>query len=123
MSNWFIAVRPNEFVVSTVLDMLLAYWKDYNCTVDYYFMHLFISMCLNAVPSIAGNMPRENSYHSIMLGNVLAKDYNKDWWDDVKAHVFLHKLNYRKADEAAKNPHSFYNVLFTQKENLSHADI
>ena len=123
LSNWFIAVRLNEFVVSSVLDMLLAYWKDYNCTVDYYFMHLFISMCLNAVPSIAGNMPRENSYHSIMLGNVLAKDYNKDWWDDVKAHVFLHKLNYRKADEAAKNPHSFYNVLFTQKENLSHADI
>lgn len=112
LSNWFIAAHPNDFVVSTVLDMLLAYWKDYNCTVDYYIMHLFITMCLNAVPSIAENMPRENSYHSIMLGNVLAKDYNEDWWNDVKAHVFLHKLNYRKADEAAKNPHSFYNKIF-----------
>lgn len=112
LSNWFIAAHPNDFVVSTVLDMLLAYWKDYNCTVDYYIMHLFITMCLNAVPSIAESMPRENSYHSIMLGNVLAKDYNEDWWNDVKAHVFLHKLNYRKADEAAKNPHSFYNKIF-----------
>lgn len=115
LSNWFIAAHPNDFVVSTVLDMLLAYWKDYNCTVDYYIMHLFISMCLNAVPSIAESMPRENSYHSIMLGSVLAKDYNEDWWNDVKAHVFLHKLNYRKADEAdeaAKNPHSFYNKIF-----------
>lgn len=115
LSNWFIAARPNDFVVSTVLDMLLAYWKDYNCTVDYYIMHLFISMCLNAVPSIAESMPRENSYHSIMLSSVLAKDYNEDWWNDVKAHVFLHKLNYRKADEAAKNPRSFYNEIFTQK--------
>lgn len=122
LSNWFIAAHPNDFVVSTVLDMLLAYWKDYNCTVDYYIMHLFISMCLNALPSIAESMPRENSYHSIMLGSVLAKDFNEDWWNDVKAHVFLHKLNYRKADEAAGNPLSFYNVLFTQKENLSHAD-
>lgn len=115
LSNWFIAAHPNDFVVSTVLDMLLAYWKDYNCTVDYYIMHLFISMCLNAVLSIAESMPRENSYHSIMLGSVLAKDYNEDWWNDVKAHVFLHKLNYRKADEAdeaAKNPHSFYNKIF-----------
>ena len=75
-------------------------------------MHLFISTALNAVPSIAENMPRENSYHSIMLGNVLAKDYNEGWWNDVKAHVFLRKLNYRKADEAAKNPHSFYNKIF-----------
>ena len=122
LSNWFIAAHPNDFVVSTVLDMLLAYWKDYNCTVDYYIMHLFISMCLSTVPSIAESMPRENSYHSIMLGSVLAKDYNEDWWNDVKAHVFLHKLNYRKAGEAAGNPRSFYNVLFTQKENLSHAD-
>lgn len=115
ISNWFIAAYPNDFVVSTVLDMLLAYWKDYNCTVDYYIMHLFISMCLNAVPSIAESMPRENSYHSIMLGSVLAKDYNEDWWNDVKAHVFLHKLNYRKADEAVRNPRSFYNEIFTQK--------
>lgn len=112
LSNWFIAARPNEFVVSTVLDMLLAYWKDYNCTVDYYIMHLYIGMALKAVPSLAESMPRENSYQSIMLGRVLAKDYDKDWWDDVKAHVFLHKLNYRKADEAAKNPHSFYNKIF-----------
>lgn len=111
-SNWFIAARPNDFVVSTALDMLLAYWKDYNCTVDYYIMHLFISMCLKAVPSIAESIPRENSYHSIMLGSVLAKDYNYNWWNDVKTNVFLHKLNYRKADEAVKNPNSFYNVIF-----------
>ena len=63
--------------------MLLAYWKDYNCTVDYYIMHLFFTMCLYAVPSIAESMPRENSYHSIMLNSVLAKDYNEDWWNDV----------------------------------------
>jgi hypothetical protein len=115
LSNWFIAAHPNDFVVSTVLDMLLAYWKDYNCTVDYYIMHLFITMCLNAVPSIAESMPRENSYHSIMLNSVLAKDYNEDWWNDVKAHVFLHKLNYRKADEASRNPRSFDNAIFKQK--------
>lgn len=87
LSNWFIAAHPNDFVVSIVLDMLLAYWKDYNCAVDYYIMHLFISMCLNAVPSIAESMPRENSYHSIMLGSVLAKDYNEDWWNVVR-HTF-----------------------------------
>ena len=90
--------------------------------VDYYIKHLYIALCLNAVPSIAENMPHENSYHSIMLGYVLAKDYNEDWWNNVKDHVFLHKLNYRKAGEATKNLHSFYNTLFTQNDNYSHAD-
>lgn len=115
LSNWFIAARPNEIVVSTVLDMLLAYWKDYNCTVDYYIMHLFIGYALQNMPSIAEKMPRENSYHGIMLGSVLAKDFNKEWWDDVKAHVFLHKLDYRHEKEASSNPSSFYNAFFKQK--------
>lgn len=116
LSNWFIAARPNEIVISSVLAMLLAYWKDYNCTVDYYIMHLFIGYALQQFPSIMEKMPRENSFHSLMLRNVLGMDYNKEWWDDVKAHVFLHKLSYRNNDVLALNHCSFYNTIFT-KEN------
>lgn len=113
LSTWFIAACKENFVVSTVLNMLFGYWKDYNCTVDYYIIHLFIGYALQHIPSIADKMPRLNSYHGIMLMNMLGKDYNKEWWEDVKAHVFLHKLNYRKAEEASRNPHSFYNAIFT----------
>lgn len=115
LSNWFIAARPNEIVVSAVLDMLLAYWKNYNCTVDYYIMHLFISYALQNNLAITESMPRENSFHSIMLGNVLDKDFNNEWWEEVKAHVFIHKLNYRKANVAKANPRSFYNEIFSRR--------
>jgi len=57
-------------------------------------------------------MPHENSYHSLMLASVLSKPYNDEWWQDVKAHVFIHKLNYRKETEAAKVHNSFYNKIF-----------
>lgn len=114
LSNWFIATPPEEIIVSAVLDMLLAYWKNYSCTVDYYMMHLFIGYALRNFPSVAERMPRENSYHSLMLGNALGRDFNKEWWDDVMAHVFMHKLNYRKVNIAGENPNSFYCKLFTQ---------
>lgn len=46
LSNWFIAAVPHHIVISSVLDMLLVYWKDYNCLVDYYIFHLFL-VCLS----------------------------------------------------------------------------
>lgn len=117
LSNWFIAAVPNNVICSTVLDMLLAYWRDYDCVVDYYMFHLFMGLCLDAFPEINAQIPHENSYYSIMLGNKLKNDYNEAWWQDVANHVFIHKLNYRKAKEAAENQQSFYNELFRQRIN------
>lgn len=118
LSNWFIAVRPNHPLISTVLDMLLAYWKDYDCTVDYFIMHLFISLMFKAYPDIPKNMPKENSRHTFMLERMAARPYNEDWWNEVKAHVFAHKMNRRKIDKYSKNPSSYYNVVFRQQREL-----
>lgn len=68
LSNWFIAAMPHQIVISSVLDMLLAYWKDYYCLVDYYIFHLFLGLSLREFPMVEARMPRENSYHSILLG-------------------------------------------------------
>ena len=114
LSNWFIAAKPQHVVISTVFDMLLAYWRDYDCTVDYFIMHLFLDMTFKAMPETIAEMPRENSYHSLMLASVLSKPYNDEWWQDVKAHVFIHKLNYRKETEAAKVHNSFYNSIINR---------
>lgn len=113
LSNWFIAAKPHHVVIGAVLDMLLAYWKDYNCTVDYFIMHLFLNMTFKKVPQVWDEMPRENSNHSLVLASVMDKPYNDAWWDDVKAHVYLHKLNYRKEGDASKVHNSFYNHIFS----------
>ena len=44
ISNWFISACSNNEVLMAVRDMLFAYWKDYNCTLDYYIFHLFFAM-------------------------------------------------------------------------------
>ncbi len=118
LSNWFIATVPNHFLISTVLDMLLAYWKDYDCTVDYFIMHLFISLMFKAYPDIPKNMPRENSRYTFILERMAAKPYNAEWWNEVKAHVFAHKMNRRKIDKYSKNPNSYYNVVFRQQREM-----
>lgn len=108
LSTWFFASVPNHIVIATVLDMLLAYWKDFDCLVDYYIIHLFLGMALQEFPEVMEKMPRENSYHSLLLGNALGREFCEEAWNDLIEHVSIHKMNYRKADEAMKNKNGYY---------------
>ena len=116
LSNWFIAAMPNEIIVSSVLEMLLAYWKDYDCLVDYYICHLFLGMTLREFPEVVVKMPRENSYHSLLLGNALGRDYREDDWKALIEHVSIHKLNYRKTDEAMRNENSYCSHIIEKSD-------
>lgn len=111
LSNWFIAATPDNVVLTSVYDMLTAYWRDYDCTIDYYMMHLFISCALKAFPEMERGMPKLNSRYSFFLGDALSRTYSQEAWQELVDHVAIHKLNYRKADEARKKPLSYYNFI------------
>lgn len=111
LSNWFIAATPDNIVLTSVYDMLTAYWRDYDCTIDYYMMHLFISCALKAFPEMERGIPKLNSRYSFFLGDALSRTYSQEAWQELVDHVAIHKLNYRKADEARKNPLSYYNFI------------
>lgn len=115
LSNWFIAAVPNQIVVSSILDIVLAYWKDYDCLVDYYIFHLFLGLALHEFPVIEARMPRENSFHSIMLGDALARTFRQEQWQDLIDHVSIHKFNFRKVEEALKNPYSYCAYIVAQR--------
>lgn len=108
LSNWFIAAVPDHVVVASVLDMLLAYWRDFDCLVNYYVMHLFLGLALHEFPEVVAKMPRENSYHSILLGDALGRTFREEDWKDLIDHVSIHKMNYRKAEEASVNKNGYY---------------
>lgn len=108
LSNWFIAARPGHAVISAVLEMICAYWRDYDCTVNYYMMHHFLGMTREAFPHTWASMPRLVSNHSILLGGALGRKFNTSAWEDLTAHVSIHKLNYRKAEASSRNPRSYY---------------
>lgn len=103
ISNWFIAAVAGNAVVRAVYDMLVAYWRDYDCTVDYYMMHLFLELSQAHFPEIWTEMPCLNSRHALLLGGALATPYKAEDWKELTAHVCIHKLNYRKVDAAMKN--------------------
>lgn len=70
-----------------------------------------MGLALSEFPQFMARMPHENSNHSLLLGDALSRTYSQEAWQELVDHVAIHKLNYRKADEARNNPQSYYNFI------------
>lgn len=111
ISTWFIAAKPNNPIVNETLQLMYAYWKDYDCLVDYYLIHLFISWSAKRHTEYFRIMPKGNSYHAIMLGGALDKVFNEASWDNLTEHVLFHKMTYRHTEKAKATEGSCYNHI------------
>lgn len=111
MSNWLIHAKAGNPLLKDILNMLLAYWKGFDCTIEYYIFHLFFSVVSKRYPEMILKMPKGNSFHAIMLRDHLAMDYNDSWWNELTQHVCFHKLSYRQEKKAKVNSNSFWNHI------------
>lgn len=95
LSNWFIhAKEPGNPLLIEVRDSLYAYWKEYDCVVEYYIFHLFFGKAAKHHPEMIQKMPRGNSYHALWLGE--HANIGNETWEQLMTNVPFHKLNWRK---------------------------
>lgn len=115
ISNWCIGAQPEQWALVRLRDMLWAYWREHDCVLDYYIFHRFFDLIVNAHPDVLDLMPLRRSNYSLRLRDRMADNYNAAWWAELTSHVCLHKLNYRKAADAASNVHSYYSTAIMLK--------
>ena len=109
ISNWFIHAKKGNMLLRDLRDMLYAYWRDYDCTVEYYIFHLFFRVVARRYPEMIAKMPKGNSYHALLLRDRIDQPFDKVWWEKLKANVPFHKLNYRKVPNNASG--TFYEYI------------
>lgn len=117
ISNWFISAHSNNEVLMTLRDMLFAYWKDYNCTLDYYIFHLFFTMVANEYPEQIAAMPYGYSMNSLVLLHHLNDEFNQEKWNKLTSKVSFHKLAFRLNGEIINNKGNYYNLILNNNYN------
>jgi hypothetical protein len=111
ISNWFISAHSNNVVLRTLRDMLFAYWKEYNCTLDYYIFHLFFAMVAKEYPAQIAVMPYGYSMNSLVLLHHWCEPFDRRKWDKLTENVCFHKLAFRTGDEVKSNIENYYNHI------------
>ncbi len=114
ISNWFITACTNNEVLILLRDMLFAYWKDYDCTLDYYIFHLFFAQISKEYPEAIANMPYGQSTNSLALLHHLNENFNQRRWENLTSKVCFHKLAFRIPKEIEVNKDNYYNYILTE---------
>ena len=117
ISNWFISAHSNNEVLIALRDMLYAYWKDYDCVLDYYIFHLFFVVISKEYPDQILAMPYGQSQNSLVLLHHWSEKFDQKKWDKLTSQVCFHKLAFRVSEETKKNKASYYyHILNTYKD-------
>lgn len=111
ISNWFVTSCTNNEVLMVVRDMLYAYWKDFDCVIDYCMFHLFFYMVAKEYPECIESMPYGSSQRSIALMNHWNKSFSQRQWDRLVGSVAFHKLSYRVSGVVRENKGNYYNYI------------
>lgn len=111
ISNWFITACKNNVILMALRDMLYAYWKDYDCTLDYYIFHLFFAMLSKEYPEKIAAMPYGSSLNSLVLLHHWSEKFDQKNWNKLTSQVSFHKLNYRVSEGIINKKDNYYHTI------------
>lgn len=114
ISNWFISACSNNEVLMVLREMLYVYWKDYDCTLDYYIFHLFFAMISKEYPEPIAAMPYGQSQNSLVLLHHWGEKFDQKKWDKLTSKVCFHKLAFRVGEDVQNNKENYYNYILTE---------
>ena len=114
ISNWFITACQNNPLLMTLRDMLYAYWKDYDCVLEYFIFHRFFEMIAAERIDEVSKMPYAYSPNSLALGHNWEKTFKQGTWDRLVSEVPFHKLSYKIDDGVIDDKTNYYNYIISE---------
>lgn len=114
ISNWFITACRNNEVLRVLREILYAYWRDYDCVLDYYIFHLFFAMISKEYPKQMAAMPYAQSQRSLVLLHHWGEKFDQRKWDRLMSEVCFHKLAFRVSDSVKNDKDNYYNYILNQ---------
>lgn len=118
ISNWFISACSNNEVLIVLREMLYAYWKDYDCVLDYYIFHLFFAVISKEYPEQIAAMPYGQSQNSLVLLHHWGEKFDQKKWDKLTEKVCFHKLAFRVEKALTENPDNYYSKIISEYGNI-----
>ena len=118
ISNWFITACRNNEVLRVLREMLYAYWRDYDCVMDYYIFHLFFAMISKEYPEQMAAMPYAQSQRSLVLLHHWGEKFDQGKWDRLTSEVCFHKLAFRIDKTIKDDLYNYYSKIIRDYGNL-----
>jgi len=114
ISNWFISSYSNNLVLMTLRDILYAYWKDFDCVLEYFIFHRFVEIIFHIRPERVKAMPYGYSPDCHTLLRHWTEPFDQRKWDQLTERVSFHKISYKNLENIPDDKSNYYNHILTE---------
>lgn len=115
-SSWFISCQSHHPIICLTRNLLFAYWKQYNFTINYYLLHLFFAMACRRYPQEWNHVPVFNNHSPHVLLFELKEPYQEQRWNQIMRMSSVHKLQRHQDFSAFKNS-NYAHILSNYRGN------
>lgn len=116
-SSWFMTACTNHPIILLVKALLYDYWRKNNKMVDYFLIHDFTELAIEAYPDEWMKVvPVSSSTPHILLLR-FEEQYDEKVWNATKEMTPFHKLSWKFSKqqlEEIKRPKTFYDVVINK---------
>jgi len=110
-SSWFMSSTTNNKILLITRDLLFEYWKKNNHLIDYFLLHFFIEIVLNAYPEEREKIIKFcNSIPHILLLD-LFETFDENKYAYMNQMTSFHKLNYKRPEQELSKKGTYYDVI------------
>lgn len=117
ISSWFITAKSNNSVLILTRDLLFDYWIKKKNLIDYFLLHDFMQLALEAYPDDWNKIvPFANSVPHILLLR-LYEEYDENLWKAIKNMTPFHKVSYKLDLVENREANCFMKVIKQDHKN------
>ena len=114
LSSWFMTAHAGNPIILLTRALLHKYWQTHNYAVEYFILHDFMQMAIEAYPQVWRKVvPFSNATPHILLLR-LFDPFDSAVWEGIQAQTSIHKLSYKFTPEQAALQNTFYDTVLNQ---------
>lgn len=114
LNNWFIYSETNNNILCLVREFMYAYWKKYDRALDYFVLHLFLTIATKYYREEYLKMPIVSQVDAHILASYIYDPFDQDRFELLKLSTGFHKLSTRFQFEKMQE-NSFYDIVIRKK--------
>lgn len=114
ISSWFMTACAAHPIILLTRHLLYTYWKNHTKMLDYFLIHDFFQLAIEAYPQLWKQVIPFSSSTPHMLLLRLFDKYDPVLWSAITGQTPFHKLSYKYDQKAPQQPDTFYTYLMNQ---------
>ncbi len=119
ISSWMITASAQQNIMLLTRELLHNYWKTHNYAIDYFILHDFFQIALEAYPDEWKKViPISNSIPHILLLRLFDK-YDDKIWKSICEITPFHKLTHKYQTDQENLSGTYYDVIIKKHSGSS----